>query len=130
MLAGYVIGSTGYGLHHVLSQTLARFAGVGHGAANAIMLPESVRALRDRAPDWYFSAFADALGSEPEQFAGRLRDLGGVPSLREAGVSEEQLEQCAAEALKRPELEMTPPPAVRRGDPGHVRRRVLLTLRA
>jgi alcohol dehydrogenase class IV len=106
-----VIGSTGYSLHHVVSQTLARFAGVGHGEANAIMLPESVRALRDRAPAWYFAAFADALGAEPAQFAARLRDLGGVPNLRKAGVSQEQLERCASEASKRPELEMTPPPA-------------------
>jgi alcohol dehydrogenase class IV len=111
LLAGYVIGSTGYGLHHIVSQTLARFAGVGHGAANAIMLPESVRALRDRAPGWYFAALADALGSEPEEFAGRLRELAGVRSLREAGVSDEQLEQCVSEASKRPELQMTPPPA-------------------
>jgi alcohol dehydrogenase class IV len=109
LLAGYVIGSTGYSLHHVLSQTLARFAGVGHGAANAIMLPESVRALRERAPAWYVAAFADALGAQPEEFAARLRDLGGVPSLRDAGVDEQQLSQCVAEAQKRPELEMTPP---------------------
>jgi alcohol dehydrogenase class IV len=111
LLGGYVIGSTGYGLHHVLSQTLARFAGVGHGPANAIMLPESMRALRDRAPGWYFAAFTDALGAEPEEFAARLRDLGGIPTLREAGVSEAQLEQCVSEASKRPELQMTPPPA-------------------
>jgi alcohol dehydrogenase class IV len=111
LLGGYVIGSTGYSLHHVVSQTLARFAGVGHGAANAIMLPESLRALRDRAPGWYFAALADALGSQPEAFAARLRDLGGAGNLRAAGVSDEQLEQCVSEAVKRPELEMTPPAA-------------------
>ena len=31
LLAGYVIDSTGYGLHHVLSQTLVRLAGAGTG---------------------------------------------------------------------------------------------------
>jgi alcohol dehydrogenase class IV len=111
LLAGYAISSTGYGLHHVLSQTLARFGGVGHGAANAIMLPESVRALRDRAPGWYYAALEQALDFEPEQFASRLRALTGVPSLREAGVSEESLERCVEEASRRPELQMTPPPA-------------------
>jgi alcohol dehydrogenase class IV len=111
LLAGYAISSTGYGLHHIASQTLARFAGVGHGAANAIMLPESVRALRERAPSWYFEALADALGSEPEEFAAWLRQLTGVPSLRAAGVTDEQLEQCVAQASKRPELQMTPPRA-------------------
>src|SRR4051794_9485594 len=39
LLSGYTIDSAGYGLHHVLSQTLARFAGVAHGASNAVMLP-------------------------------------------------------------------------------------------
>ena len=111
LLAGHAISSTGYGLHHVVSQTLARFAGVGHGAANAIMLPESVRALRGRAPSWYFEALTESLGSEPEAFAAGLRRLTGVPSLRAAGVTGEQLERCVARASKRPELQMTPPPA-------------------
>ena len=111
LLAGYAISSTGYGLHHVVSQTLARFAGVGHGAANAIMLPESVRALRERAPAWYLEALAEALGFEPQEFASRLREMTGVPRLRDAGVSEQQLERCAEEASRRPELQLTPPPA-------------------
>ena len=51
LLSGYVIDSTGYGLHHVLAQTLARFAGVWHGPANAAMLPHTTVALRERAPD-------------------------------------------------------------------------------
>jgi alcohol dehydrogenase class IV len=111
LLAGYAISSTGYGLHHVMSQTLARFAGLGHGAANTIMLPESVRALRGRAPAWYLGALADALGAEPKEFAIRLRGLTGIERLRNAGVTEEQLDRCAEEAADRPELQMTPPPA-------------------
>jgi alcohol dehydrogenase class IV len=94
-----------------MSQTLARFAGVGHGAANTIMLPESVRALRTRAPGWYFEALERALGSEPEEFTAGLRALTGVPTLREAGVTEEQLDRCAEQASQRPELQLTPPPA-------------------
>src|SRR5215208_8244021 len=45
LLAGYVIDSTGYGLHHVLSQTLVRMGGAGHGQANAIMLCHTIGAL-------------------------------------------------------------------------------------
>lgn len=110
LLAGYTIGSTGYGLHHIVSQTLARFAGIGHGAANAIMLPHSLGALAERAPEWN-ALLGDALGSEPSAFATRLRDLTGVSRLRDAGVSERQLEDCAEQASQRPELHMTPPPA-------------------
>ena len=110
LLGGYAIGSAGYGLHHVVSQTLARFAGVGHGAANAIMLPHTLRALAWRAPGWN-AQLADALGSDPVELAVRLRDLGGVSRLRDAGASERDLERCAEQASQRPELEMTPPPA-------------------
>ncbi|MEA2155032.1 MAG: maleylacetate reductase, partial [Solirubrobacteraceae bacterium] len=48
LLSGYAIDGCGYGLHHVLSQTLARFAGVGHGQANAAMLPHTLLALERR----------------------------------------------------------------------------------
>ena len=110
LLAGYVIGSTGYGLHHIVSQTLARFAGVGHGAANTIMLPLTARALAARAPDWS-ARLERAIGSEPAVLAERVRALSGVTRLRDADVSEEQLELCAEQASRRPELAMTPPAA-------------------
>jgi alcohol dehydrogenase class IV len=108
LLAGYVIGSTGYGLHHVLSQTLARFAAVGHGAANAIMLPRSIPALERRFP-----ALADGYETQPEVLARRLRELAGLTGLRDLGVTEAQLDHCAEEAAARPELQMTPPAADR-----------------
>ncbi len=110
LLAGYVIGSTGYGLHHIVSQTLARFAGVGHGAANTIMLPLTAPALASRAPQWT-ARLEEALGHEPTILAALVRELGGVERLRDAGVTEEQLELCAEQASKRPELAMTPPAA-------------------
>jgi alcohol dehydrogenase class IV len=110
LLAGYAIGSSGYGLHHVVSQTLARFAGVGHGAANTIMLPQTVPALAHRAPAWH-AELEHALGHDPAELATRLREFSGTVTLRDAGVSEEDLETCALEAAKRAELEMTPPRA-------------------
>ena len=111
LLAGYVISSTGYGLHHVMSQTLVRFAGVGHGAANAIMLPHTIRALERRSPGGFLTWLAEELGEPPAKLAERLRDLDGPRSLGQAGVHERELERCAHEASGRPELQMTPPPA-------------------
>ncbi len=111
LLAGYVIGSTGYGLHHVMSQTLVRFAGIGHGTANAIMLPHTLRALEQRSPNGFLAELQEALGRDPVALAEHLRDLGGVKTLAEAGVSEEQLDLCAAQASQRAELQMTPPAA-------------------
>jgi alcohol dehydrogenase class IV len=107
LLAGYVIGSTGSGLHHVMCQTLARFAGVGHGPANAIMLPYTLGALLVRFPEEM-----RRLGcADPIALAARVCALTGATRLRDVGVSQSDgtLEQCAVEAAKRPELRMTPP---------------------
>jgi len=109
LLAGYVIDSTGYGLHHVLAQTLARFAGLWHGAANAAMLPHTTVALRRRAPD-ALAALDAAAGVEMEALARRLAHHAGAQQLRDLGVTEELLETCVSEVLKRRrDLEGTPP---------------------
>ena len=113
LLAGYTIGSSGYGLHHVVSQTIARLTRVGHDAANAIMLPHSLRALRARFPDGYLAALEQALGGDPVAFAAELRDAGGLARLSDGGVSEADLDLLADEAAARPELHMTSPPAQR-----------------
>ena len=110
LLAGYSIGSSGYGLHHVLSQTLARFAGVPHGMANTIMLPHTVRALARRRPEWN-EELSDAIGSDPSNLARRLLEVGGLTGLEAAGVSKDELEVCAEQAAQRPELAVTPPAA-------------------
>jgi alcohol dehydrogenase class IV len=110
LLAGYAIGSAGYGLHHVVSQTLARFAGVPHGAANTIMLPHAVRALAGRAPEWT-AQLKQALGSDPADLAARLLERGRLRGLRDFGIGEDDLERCADQASQRVELQMTPPAA-------------------
>jgi alcohol dehydrogenase class IV len=110
LLSGYVIDSTGYGLHHVLSQTLVRLAGVGHGQANAALLPHTVGALRRRSPE-RLEALALGLGADPAQVAAALARRAGASRLRDLGVSDEQLDACARAAAQRPELALTPPPA-------------------
>lgn len=112
LLAGYVIGSTWYGLHHVMSQTLRRVTGLGHGEANAIMLPHTIAALVRRNPTWGMR-LAGALGEEPTGFAERLCEIGGVRTLRQAGVDEAMIETCVEQASNRPELALTPPAADR-----------------
>jgi alcohol dehydrogenase class IV len=112
LLAGYVIGSTWYGLHHVMSQTLRRCAGLEHAEANALMLPHTLAALARRNPA-FSMRLAASLGEEPTGFATRLSALGGVTTLQEAGVDEPTLEECVEQAAARPELAMTPPAADR-----------------
>lgn len=110
LLAGYVIGSTGYGLHHVLSQTLVRFAGIAHGAANSIMLPRSLEALERRAPQ-SIARLSEVLGTPAVEVALRLCQLTGSVRLSDVGVAEQTLELCAEQASQRAELQMTPPAA-------------------
>jgi alcohol dehydrogenase class IV len=100
LLSGYTIDSAGYGLHHVLSQTLARFAGVGHGQSNAVMLPHTLGALERRgAPG------AGALVGLATDLARRAQAV----SLRELGVDEAALDGCASAAAERAELDAIPP---------------------
>jgi alcohol dehydrogenase class IV len=100
LLSGYTIDSAGYGLHHVLSQTLARFAGVGHGASNAVMLPHTLVALERREAVGAGELVALATDLARRAQATRLRDL---------GVDEATLDICADAAAERAELDHIPP---------------------
>jgi alcohol dehydrogenase class IV len=108
LLAGYALDSTGYGLHHVMAQTLVRHGLAGHGVANAVLLPHTADALRRRFP-----AEVGAFGVDVAAAAARLRALTGVTRLRELGVDDAALDACADEAAARPQLDATPPRAGR-----------------
>jgi alcohol dehydrogenase class IV len=112
LLAGYVIDSTGYGMHHVLSQTLVRLAGAGHGPANAVLLPHTTGALAWRFPE-RIEALGVALEGDPAEVAARMCRHVGATRLRELGVDREVLAECAEAASERPELDLTPPRADR-----------------
>ena len=112
LLAGYVIDSTGYGLHHVLSQTLVRLAGASHGKANAVLLCHTIGALAWRFPE-RIGALGIALEDDPADVAARMCGLVGATRLRDIGVEREALAECATAAAERPELDLTPPRADR-----------------
>lgn len=110
LLSGYAIDGAWYGLSHICSQTLARVGGAGHGQANAVVLPHTTAALRRRSPGAL--AGLDAAAGEPiEVLATRLATLADAVRIRDIGVAEGRLEQCAAAAATRPELDHTPPRA-------------------
>ena len=112
LLAGYTIDSTLYGLHHVLSQTLVRLAGISHGAANAIMLSHTLGALEWRFPAW-IERLGEAMGGDPSELAARLCARTGATRLSELGVTAAALDGCADAAAERQELELTAPRADR-----------------
>jgi len=104
LLSGYAIDSAGYGLHHVLSQTLVRLGGVGHGPANAAMLPHTLVALDRRGA----AGAADLVG-----LATDLARRAQAVRLRDLGVEEAALDGFADAAASRAELDLIPPRAGR-----------------
>jgi alcohol dehydrogenase class IV len=112
LLSGYAIGAAGYGLHHVMSQTAVRLADIGHGAANAVLLPHTLPALARRAPERYADLSA-ALDADPVAVAAEFARRAGTERLRDAGVPAERLPALAGAAAERAELALTPPPADR-----------------
>ncbi|MFL5843402.1 MAG: iron-containing alcohol dehydrogenase [Solirubrobacteraceae bacterium] len=100
LLSGYTIDAAWYGLHHVMSQTLVRLGGVGHGPANAAMLPHTMRALERRG----LELVADVALAE------KLAGLAGITRL---GLADDVLDRCADAAAQRGELANTPPAADR-----------------
>ena len=104
LLSGYAIDASWYGIHHVMSQTLVRIGGVGHGQANAAMLPHTMRALERRDLGQLVAEIA---------LAERLADLAGATHLAAFGVDDAKLDECADAAAQRPELANTPPAADR-----------------
>jgi alcohol dehydrogenase class IV len=112
LLSGYTIDTTVYGLHHVLSQTLVRLAGAGHGPANAAMLPHTTVALRRRCPA-ALAAADTAAGGPAEELAAALAARAGTRRLRDLGIDAADLARCADAAAGRAELDLTPPRADR-----------------
>jgi alcohol dehydrogenase class IV len=109
LLAGWASDAAGYGLHHILSQTLVRHTTIGHGPANAVMLPQTLRALDRRRPR-EMAAMTDAAGDDLSSIVGRLGARAGPSRLRDYGVLAEQLAECADAALERGDLQLIPPP--------------------
>jgi alcohol dehydrogenase class IV len=112
LLAGYTIDSTGFGLHHVMAQTLVRLGVAAHGQANAVLLPHTTGALAWRFPAQH-AALAEALGEDPAVAAERLCRRTGATRLRDLGVPASALDACADAAAARRELDQTPPRADR-----------------
>ena len=104
LLAGYAIDSGWYGLHHVMSQTLVRLAGAGHGPANAAMLPQTSAWLAEHRR---------GVSDEAIALAGDLAGRAGAQHLRDLGVERDALATCADAAAERAELDLTPPRATR-----------------
>jgi alcohol dehydrogenase class IV len=114
LLCAYAVDSALFALHHVVCQSLVRVLGTPHAETNATMLPRTMRAMRERAPD-QVGAVADAVGAKPAGLFRRLESLGGGKRhLEDLGAERARLDEAVDAIMARPELvNMTPSPPER-----------------
>jgi alcohol dehydrogenase class IV len=110
ILCAYALDSGGFALHHVVCQTLVRVLGTPHAETNATMIPHTLGAMRDRAPE-AMAALAKALGTNKPNLPKKLEKLGGGP--RRLGdyapeASRKDVVAAVDEILARDQLALTP----------------------
>jgi len=109
LLCGYAIDSAGFGLHHVICQTLVRLCGTPHAETNAAILPHAVAFLAEQAPEPY-ERLAASLDTNHAGLSRRIEGLGRPPRLSEVGGDASKLDDAIEAMLQRPELQRVPRP--------------------
>jgi maleylacetate reductase len=108
MLCAIAVDRAGIALHHVLGQTTVRVLGTPHAETYAALLPETMEAMRERAPE-QIEALAAALGTDSAGIRARIGDLAGHRRLGELGADRGRVDEVVDVAMARPELtHMTP----------------------
>ncbi len=115
ILCGYALDSAGFGLHHVVCQSLVRACGTPHAETNAAILPHAVALLASRAPD-AFAPLAAALATDLDGLVRRLAELGRPQPLRSLATDPDQLDEAVAAMIARPQLASVPGPALTSSD--------------
>ena len=116
ILCGYAIDSAGFGLHHVVCQTVVRTCGTPHAETNAAILPHAAAFLATRAPG-PLARLADALVTDPNGLAPRIRTLAGNPAgLGTLAANEGCRDEAIKAMLRRPELANVPGPSLTKSD--------------
>jgi len=108
ILGAYALDSAGFGLHHVVCQTLVRVLRIPHAETNAALLPLTMEMLLPRASK-QMTALARALGGKRDELPRRLTELGGGRRrLSELGAERDLLDEAVKGIIARPELRDTP----------------------
>jgi maleylacetate reductase len=109
------VDRTGFALHHVLGQSTVRVLGTPHAETYAALLPHTIDAMRERAPD-QIEVLAKAIGTEPAGIRERVADLAGHRRLGELGADHAKLDEVVEAAMARPELSHMTPGEIERSD--------------
>ncbi len=110
ILCAYALDSAGFGVHHVVCQSLVRQLRIPHAETNATVLPRVAEVLIERAGP-QMTALARALGVKQGELARRIEELsGGARHLGEIGADRERIDDAVTAIMARPELQRTPDP--------------------
>ena len=115
MLCAIAVDRAGFALHHVLGQTTVRVLGIPHAETYAALLPRTMEAMRDRAPE-QIEALAEALATDPEGLEERIDFLAGERRIGELGADPGRIDEVVEVAMARPELARMTPGEVERSD--------------
>jgi alcohol dehydrogenase class IV len=115
LLCAIAVDRAGFALHHVLGQTAVRVLGIPHAETYAALLPHTMDAMRERAPE-QIEALADALGTKPDRIRDRIDELAGHRRIRELGADRGRIDEVLDVAMARPELVQMTPGEVERSD--------------
>ncbi len=115
LLCGIAVDRAGIALHHVLGQTTVRVLGTPHAETYAALLPHTMEAMRERAPE-FGDELASALGTDGVGLRERIADLAGHRRLGELGADRDRIPEVLEGAMARPELEHMTPGKVTRED--------------
>src|SRR5699024_3524032 len=117
-LAGQAFTNAPVAAVHALAYPLGGHFGVPHGLSNALVLPEVVRFNKPSAQHWY-AELAPLISSEPEldiALSRLIDDLELPTTLREVGVSENDLALLASDAMLQQRLLVNNPRTVTEAD--------------
>lgn len=117
ILCGYAIDSAGFGLHHVVCQTLVRLCGTPHAETNAAILPRAVAFLATRAP-LSLEPLAAALDTNLDGLEQRLFGLAQPQPLRTLARHPDKLDDALEAMIERSELGAVPGPPLTGSDLG------------
>jgi alcohol dehydrogenase class IV len=115
LLCGLAVDRAGIALHHVIGQSAVRVLGTPHAETYAALLPNTMEAMRDRAPE-RIDDLARALGTDSAGIRERIADLAGHRRLGELGADRDRCDQLLDVAMARPELGHMTPGKVDRSD--------------
>ncbi len=120
-LSGQVLLNARTGLHHAICHALGAATGIGHGDANAVLLPDAIAFNASHAGvELAAAARAVGLPADAQALIDALRSLRaglGVPTrLRDLGVAQAQLGPVAAQVMHERGLFFNPRPVAHAGE--------------